>query len=386
MNSVPKLFSNASGQSEHLKELSDSVAGFVAGSGGVARVRQLRAKDCEYESGVWKQIAQLGWLGILVPTRYQGLGLGLTEMAVVAEGLARVLAPEPLNAVAVLAAELLVSAENEHIKEKLLPRLVQGEVVAVMAWQEVAGNLDFDAIDTLAVPFADGYKLTGRKKYIAGAAHADAFLVSANLKDGFGVFWVPKETCGATLQTERIADGRSFGTLTLQDTQLTEEYCIVRGLPANEALARAIDYSTAITGAELFGVMSRALEMTLDYLRTRVQFGKPIGSFQALQHRAVDLYIQIRLSCAVLEEALTALTLNPDTRTRAALVSRIKARCSEAGLRITREAIQMHGAMGFTDEHDIGLYLKRALVLAAYLGNVGYHRRRHMKMTGKGEA
>ena len=124
MNSVPSIFSNASGPSGHLAELARSVVDFVARSGGVARTRRLRSTGREYDSAVWKQMAGLGWLGILVPEQHGGLGLGLGEMAVVAEGLARVLAPEPLNAVAVLAAEVLVAAENEALKEELLPRLV----------------------------------------------------------------------------------------------------------------------------------------------------------------------------------------------------------------------------------------------------------------------
>jgi alkylation response protein AidB-like acyl-CoA dehydrogenase len=115
-------------------------------------------------------------------------------------------------------------------------------------------------------------------------------------------------------------------------------------------------------------------------MKTRVQFGKPIGSFQGLQHRAVDLYIQMRLSAAVLEEALHVLDQNPDPMARAAYASRVKARCSDAGLRITREAIQIHGAIGFTDECDVGLYLKRAMVLAAWLGNAQQHRRRYARL------
>ena len=137
----------------------------------------------------------------------------------------------------------------------------------------------------------------------------------------------------------------------------------------------------AIAAAELCGVMSRALEMTLDYLKTRVQFGKPIGSFQALQHRAVDLHIQKELSSAVLDEALAELDRGPDAPARAAIASRVKARCSDAALRITRETIQLHGGIGFTDEHDIGLYLKRALTVAAWLGNASAHRRRYADLT-----
>jgi alkylation response protein AidB-like acyl-CoA dehydrogenase len=149
------------------------------------------------------------------------------------------------------------------------------------------------------------------------------------------------------------------------------------GHAAAAALAGAIDRAAAIASAELYGVMSRALEMSVDYMKTRVQFGRAIGTFQALQHRAVDLYIQQQLASAVLEQALGDLDQEPSPAQRAAIVSRLKARCSDAGVRITREAIQIHGAIGFTDEYDAGLYLKRALVLAAWLGNTAQHRRRY---------
>ena len=131
--------------------------------------------------------------------------------------------------------------------------------------------------------------------------------------------------------------------------------------------------------------MSRALEMSVEYMKTRVQFGRPIGSFQALQHRAVDLYIQQQLASAVLDQSLRELDAEPSATQRAIIASRVKARCSEAGVRIAREAIQMHGAIGFTDDYDVGLYLKRALVLAAWLGNAVKHRRRYATLALKRE-
>ncbi|MCW5604340.1 MAG: acyl-CoA dehydrogenase, partial [Burkholderiales bacterium] len=143
---------------------------------------------------------------------------------------------------------------------------------------------------------------------------------------------------------------------------------------------KALDHATVIASAELCGVMGRALDMSVEYMKTRVQFGRPIGSFQALQHRAVDLYVQRQIASAVLEEALGVLDRGPGAAERAALASRVKARCADAGLRITREAIQIHGAIGFTDEYDAGLYLKRATVLAAWLGNAHAHRRRYARL------
>ena len=182
---------------------------------------------------------------------------------------------------------------------------------------------------------------------------------------------------GIALELEVLADGRQFGTLKLDDVVVPRERVVATGDIARNALERALDHATAIASAELYGVMSRALDMSVDYMKTRTQFGRPIGSFQALQHRAVDLYIQRELASAVLEQGLRELDRAPPSHVRAATASRMKARCSDAALRITREAIQIHGAIGFTDEYDAGLYLKRALVLAAWLGNGATHRRRY---------
>jgi alkylation response protein AidB-like acyl-CoA dehydrogenase len=197
---------------------------------------------------------------------------------------------------------------------------------------------------------------------------------------------VEREAAGVSLELQAIADGRHFGTLALDDAVLPREKIAATGEAAGGALARALDRASAIASAELYGVMSRALEMSVDYMKTRVQFGKPIGSFQALQHRAVDLYIQQQLASAVLDDSLQALDAEPEAGARAGIASRLKARCSDAAVRITREAIQIHGAIGFTDEYDAGLYLKRALVLAAWLGNGAQHRRRYASLALKAEA
>jgi alkylation response protein AidB-like acyl-CoA dehydrogenase len=366
--------------SENRALLADSVADFAARGSDIARVRRLRGTNAEYDRAVWKQMAELGWLGILVPERYGGLGLGLADMAIVARGLARALIPEPLTATAVAAATALGAAENEALKRAQLPRLVAGDLLPVLAWQEQAGGLDPAVVETRATPLEGGFKLNGTKRFVAGAAQADAFLVSARAGGGVVLLLLPRETAGAALSLEPLADGRAFGTLALHDALVPRSGLAASGAAALEALARAFDHGCAIAGAELAGVMDRALEMSLDYLRTRVQFGKPIGAFQALQHRAVDLHIHRELASAVLEEALDVLDRNPAAPARAAAASRVKARCADAATRITREAIQFHGAIGFTDEFDVGLYLKRALVLTAWLGGATWHRRRYARL------
>jgi alkylation response protein AidB-like acyl-CoA dehydrogenase len=236
-----------------------------------------------------------------------------------------------------------------------------------------------------ASPFEGGYRLNGTKRYVAGAGNADGYLVVARDDAGLVLACVDRDAAGVSSNLQPLADGRHFTTLNLTNVVVPRERVAATGDRARAALEQALDHATAIAGAELYGVMSRALEMSVAYMKTRVQFGKPIGSFQALQHRAVDLYIQQQLASATLEDGLRELDQQPRSSVRAAIASRVKARCSEAGVRIAREAIQIHGAIGFTDEYDAGLYLKRALVLAAWLGNAARHRRRYASLTLKKE-
>jgi alkylation response protein AidB-like acyl-CoA dehydrogenase len=363
--------------SDHAALLRDSVAAFTGRGADVSRARALRGSAREYDREVWRRMGELGWLAILVPERCGGLGLGLAEAAIVAEGLARALAPEPYTAAAVLAVRALAAGDNEALQQSLLPALATGERVAVLAWQEAAGDPAGMALAATATPFEGGYRLNGTKRFVAGAAGADGYLVAAAAPQGIELYWVPADAPGVERRLEPLADGRHFGALALRDVAVPRERVAASATVARAALECAFDHAVAIAAAELRGVMNRALEMSLDYLRTRVQFGKPIGAFQALQHRAADLYVQQQLAAAVLDEALRALDAGAAPRARAMQASRAKARCADAASRITREAIQLHGAIGFTDEYDAGLYLKRALVVSAWLGGPTYHRRRY---------
>ncbi len=364
--------------SEHRAMLSDSVTNFARGV-ELARVRKLHETKNECDRKVWGQMAELGWLGVLVPEQYGGMGLQLADMAIVAQGLARSLVPEPLAATAVLAARVLADSSNASLKKKLLEGLVSGDLLPAVAWQEQAGTLDVSRMEMQAAPFEGGFRVTGSKRFVVGASNADGYIVSANSAQGMQLLWVPKDAAGATMDFDLLADGRQSGTLKLADVAVAKENVINSGQAAAESLARAIDHTAVIASAELNGIMVRSLEITLEYLKTRVQFGKPIGSFQALQHRAVDLYIQQELSSAVLDDVLAVLDNEPDAKTRSAAASRAKARCTDAALLITRQSIQMHGAIGFTEDCDVGLYVKRAMTLAAWLGNGTAHRRRYAK-------
>ncbi len=359
--------------------LHDSVADFAARICTTARTRRLRAEGQDCEPAFWSKLAELGWLGILVPEDLGGIGLGISEAAIVAEKLSAGLTPEPFNAMGVMTTTALVRCAANETARNLLAAVVSGETMAALAWQEEAGELEVDRVQTSAMRRDDRVVLTGTKRYVLGCTSSQGFIVSARAGGTLELYWVPAGAGGVTCSYTTLADGRHFGTVHLQDVVASEDSRLAHGETAAAALEAARDFGTIIAGAELLGVMTRALDMSAEYMRNRVQFGKAIGTFQALQHSAVDLYIQQQLSSAVLDSALRVLQADPDSAQRKVLASRVKARCSEAASRITKEAIQFHGAMGFTDEFDAGLYLKRALVLTAWLGNVTAHRRRYAR-------
>ena len=372
-----------SNDNSHAALLAQSVGDFVKRGADLPRVRALAQTHAEFDRAQWRQLAELGWLGVLAPESCGGLGLGLAEAAIVAEGLGRALTPEPYTAVAVLAARTLEYAADTPLRSELLTGLAAGERVPVVACHEQADDVAATRIATTVTPFEGGFRVSGQKQFVIGAAGADGYIVSAQAGGELQLLWVPKDTTGCGTDLIPLADGRSYGTVTMQDVAVSREHVLASGKAARGALNRALDHAAVIASAELVGVMKRAHEMSLDYMKTRVQFGKAIGSFQALQHRAVDLYIQQELADAVLREVVAQLDAAPDDRTRALLASRAKSRCADAALAITRAAIQFHGAIGFTEDCDVGLYVKRAMTLSAWLGNGRAHRMRYAQLAGQ---
>jgi len=366
-------------RAEQIEMLRNSAIDFVAGSTDHKRLREQREKLPGHDTRLYSAMANLGWFGILVPEEYGGLGLGLAEMSVVLQELGKGLLAEPILATVVLAGQTLRYGSNEALKNELLPKLVDGSLKACLAWQEDAGGLDLMPVKTVATSAGGRVTLTGRKRYVGGAGNADGYLVTArNSADtDAGVFWVAANAKGLSVTHEWRADGTPSGIVTLDAVEVASGHVLDEpSATALQGLERAVNESCVMAGAEALGVIEATLNMTLEYMRNRVQFGKAIGTFQALQHRAADLYIQQELVRAVLGDAVQTLDSKANTEDCSKIASRCKSRSSEAGLRITREAIQLHGAIGFTDEYDLGLYVKRALVLSAWLGNSTAHRRR----------
>jgi alkylation response protein AidB-like acyl-CoA dehydrogenase len=335
-------------QAESIAMLRDSARGLLGpGVGtGPARARKLRFTEPGFEPAVLRQMGEAGWIGLAVPEEAGGTGLGMGEMVALAEEMGRALAPEPLTACQ-LSAHLLVG-------HPLLESVLTGEAVVLTAWQDRANTL------TPAVS-AEGPRI-----FVPMAAGATHVLWPV----GEALHLVSREAAEVTI--EATQDGGHFGTVRPRD---------IGPAMAHAPLRPALDRAALATAAELLGGMEAALAMTLDYLRTRQQFGRIIGTFQALQHKAADARMQLSLCRAAVEQAAAALDAGTAGDAASAIVSRAKARASEAAMAVQQACVQLHGGIGYTDDYDVGLYLRRAMVLAPLYGGAALHRRRFMKLS-----
>ncbi len=358
-----------------LDMLRDSAADFCRRSLVVTRLRGLRGASPAFDRGLWREMCELGWAGILAPEAAGGLGLGAAAVGAVCRQLGRVLAPEPMiesgvGAVAMLTACASVAAEA------LLANIVSGECLLVCALAEDAEFASRPPAGLDARSQDGAYVLKGEVADVPLAADVDGFLLPVSLNGELALLHCARDSAGLTLTARTLADGTRAATLTCRDVTIASSALLARGTAAQAALQIARELSRLAAGSYLVGLAEQIFETTIDYLRTRQQFGKPIGSFQALQHRAVDLYIQQALAGAVVDEALREYDAAGDDRGRARAASRAKYRANEAALLIARQAVQLHGGIGYTDECDVGLFLNRALVLAARYGNTSFHSRR----------
>ncbi len=346
--------------------LRDSAAKFVEAAGPKV-ARGFRGQDSSFAPSRLRQAGELGWLGTLVPGSAGGLGLGLTELALVLEQAGRGLVCEPIGLAAISAAAL----GQGRTPHPMLDQVMAGAALVVPALQESAYGDDPLAPRTQVTGEGGAVRLSGQKQFVC-ADGADGFLVSASGRDGAALCYVARNAPGCTLSTTQTVDGRKLATLGLADAPANL-------IPAHPSSRDAVDalanLALVASCAEMLGVMEKAQEMTLDYLRVRKQFGKLIGSFQALQHQAANIYIRTE---AVRSMVFQIAANNDCYSIDPVLAVALKAKASEDALFVTEACIQLHGAIGFTDEHDIGLYLKRAMLLSSLFGNAAAQRRRYV--------
>ena len=354
-----------SSEQEDLRLLRESVRTLFERAGGSDRARQLRDAGGGFDPEMVRELAEAGVFGVAVPEDQGGLGMGLAAGGVIAEEVGRVIAPEPVVSTIGLSLGLLRRLCPDHPK---MAQLIGGKFSLAVAWQERGPD---GAPADATCRYADG-KLTGGKAWVVGAIGSHGFLVVAEQDDGPVLVLAEADAQGLVIDKRTQADGSSLGELSFSGTPAAE---LASSGAVLTALAEAVADATALAAAELVGLSERAFEITLDYIKTREQFDKPIGSFQVIQHRAVDLNVMCEVAQAGVREALAQMDSETDPKVRAPIASRAKARAVTAAKKITRDAIQLHGAVGYTDEFDIGLYLNRALVLSAWLGDDAYHRR-----------
>ena len=347
------------------KMLRDSAATFAKRHGGANRLREQRDKDAKIDLEIWAQAAEAGWLAILAPASAAGLGLGLTELCLLSEELGKGLVPEPVAAVAAVARALKAS--------DLSKMLVCGEKIILPALMESTRSIGDEAPAVNSSRDGDAVTLNGVKTGIPCPGSADGFLVSSTGVDGPVLAVVNLGDAG--VQAEPTLDGSTIGTITLNGD---EGMAVAGPNDAPAVIAALLDALHLSNAAELLGIMETAQDITIEYLKTREQFNKPIGSFQALQHRSVDSLAAIEMCRSLIYQAARAI----DSGSAApGLASAALAKAAASALDVGKSAIQMHGGIGFTDEHEIGLYLKRAVILAARYGNAGLHRKRYAEFT-----
>ncbi|NQV57990.1 MAG: acyl-CoA/acyl-ACP dehydrogenase [Rhodospirillales bacterium] len=363
---------------EEQKLLKDSAAKFMEQCAGTGLVRQVRDDDAPFDRQIWRKMADAGWLAVLVPEEMGGLGMSMTDLALILEEAGKALLPGPLAAAAA-SANILAEGPDAAARQELIAGIIGGEIIVVPALQEKTFAIDPEAAVCRATEDGGGWHLSGEKSFIPEAGGVDGFLVNADSPDGLILCYVPAGSAGAGLSLSRSVDGADTGTLSLDKVSVPNEHMIAGSNQASEACRKLQNLTLLGLGAELLGIMETALEMSIEYIKIRHQFGQPIGSFQALQHRAANDYMDCELTRSFVFQTCAAADRGEDI---SALASAVKAKASAAALTITKSAIQFHGAIGVSDEHDIGLYLKRAIALSTYYGNEMAHRGRYAKLSG----
>ncbi|CUK16229.1 Acyl-CoA dehydrogenase%2C short-chain specific [Achromobacter sp. 2789STDY5608615] len=362
-----------------IEEIRDSARDFLQRRDQRQRKRAETPPDRDY----WREIAEVGWLGMSVPETLGGLGLGWRAMAAVLEEAGRAQLPEPLVGAGVLPAALLARIEpvDAARRDALLQAVCGGETLLGLAWQETEGQLEAGeaatAFGVSVIQREGAYVLNGEKRHVVPGAGVDGWLVTADGERGTALFFVAADTPGVTAQVHARADGAAACHLAIESAVVPADALLARD-GVLDAVDEALDLGRLMQSAELVGVARQALADSVAYLNTRQQFGRPLASFQALQHRLVDAAMQVEPAANSLLDALDALAARPgDATLRKTVASRAKARAARAGLEAARLAIQLHGAIGYTEECDVSLYFRSALHLAAWLGNAAAHRQRY---------
>jgi alkylation response protein AidB-like acyl-CoA dehydrogenase len=362
----------------------DATKRFAAERAPVAQLRKLRDDNdpVGFSRELWKEMADMGWAGVLVPEEHGGVGFGFVGAGLIATEIGRNLSVTPLLSSAVLAVTALLRGGSPTHKETLLPAIASGELLVALAVDESARHSPYH----VATRATGKYKLSGRKLHVLDGHVSDHLIVSARTsgdtgaRDGITLFLVNAKAAGVSISRSSMVDSHNSAVVEFRDVAVSDADIVGTLDKGAVVLDAALDAGRAVLAAELLGVAEEAFERTLAYLRERDQFGVKIGTFQALQHRAAHLFCEIELVRSVVLRTLQALDARDSNA--ASLVCLAKAKASDVARIATNEAVQMHGGIGMTDEFDIGFFMKRARAAAETFGDQYYHTDRFAQLAG----
>jgi acyl-CoA dehydrogenase len=372
---------------EEQRLLQDTAREFLDSNAPVEALRKLRDQrdPLGYAPDLWQQMAELGWASIILPEQYGGLEFGFLGLGVVLEEAGRTLAASPLFASAVVGASAILLGGNEQQKEALLPAIAGGELTIALALEESHHHRPTQIRSTV-MKEGDGFVVSGEKTFVLDGHSADKLIVVARSAGaerdsaGLTLLLVDREAEGVSVQRTLMADSRNAANIRFDNVQVAADALIGEAGRAWPVLEQVLDRGRVAMAAEMMGLALEAFERTVAYLKEREQFGAPIGSFQALQHRAAQMQAEIELCRSVLLQALTAVDETPEQLP--ILASLAKTRLNELVKLVTNEAVQMHGGIGVTDELEIGFFLKRARVAIQIFGDSGFHKDRYATLCG----
>ncbi|WP_033924688.1 acyl-CoA dehydrogenase family protein [Sphingomonas sp. 35-24ZXX] len=366
--------------------LRDSAREFLKSEAPVSHLRKLRDDNCKdgFRHALWKQFGEMGFTGILIGEDDGGLGLGHVEAGVVLEEIGRNLSPSPFLTTAIAGVSAL-NHGGQHLKDKFFPGILAGETVLALAIDEGAKHRPTH-IAMRAERSGNGFKLTGQKQFVIQGASADALIVAARTAgapgetDGLTLFAVDKDAANMSLDNTRLLDSSMAAHVTFDGVEVDGDAVIGEVDNGWQVLSALLRAGRAGSAAELVGVGAGAMDMTVDYLKQRKQFGRLIGEFQALQHRSAHLYSEMEIARAAVLKAQQLLDEGKDSAE--IYVSVAKAKAGRTTNLTVREGVQMHGGIGMTDEYDIGFYMKRDRALNEFMGDANFHAGRVAEIFG----
>ena len=369
--------------------LKDTAKEFCAERAPISQLRKLRDDgDADgFDRDVWASMVELGWAGIPFPEQFGGLDFGYKGLGVVTEETGRTLAASPLFASIWVGGTALNIGGSDAQKSALLPKVASGELLLALALEESHRHEPY-GVALAATPVGDGYALRGSKTFVLDGHVADRLIVAARTsggrgdRDGITLFLVNAGAVGVEITRTTMVDSRNAANIEFTDVEAVADDVLGEIGKGADVLDPTLDIARIGIAAEMLGSTQECFDRTIAYLKEREQFGVPIGSFQALKHRAANMFCEIELSKSAVLEALTALDEKRDAAEVAKLASLAKAKVGETFHTVSREGIQMHGGIGMTDEFDIGFFIKRSAVTEQTFGDLHFHRNRYGELEG----